>query len=189
VAWQNNFRLIISRLSLCLPPNTLTPRLYTVGLSVFGTIYTIYTIFEEEWSRVLQNGAMETENAPDILRRLHIPELLRLDRLDRDLTVLLTREDTITPPAELESAREIIQHHQVTIRSTIQARAHILLAYAWVMYMALFNDGRWIRDQLVAGGPKFRNASGPGANSRKNMPMSIPASHSGNLKVVMMDST
>jgi hypothetical protein len=186
VAWQNNFRLIISRLSLCLPPNTLTPRLYTVGLSVFDTIY---TIFEEEWSRVLQNGAMETENAPDILRRLHIPELLRLDRLDRDLTVLLTREDTITPPAELESAREIIQHHQVTIRSTIQARAHILLAYAWVMYMALFNDGRWIRDQLVAGGPKFRNASGPGANSRKNMPMSIPASHSGNLKVVMMDST
>jgi hypothetical protein len=69
---------------------------------------------------------MVTERTLDILRRFHIPELLRRDRLDRDLTVLLTRRDTITPPAELESARETLQRHQITIRSTIQARAHTL---------------------------------------------------------------
>jgi heme oxygenase len=155
-------RLVVSRLPLCLHPHTLNPRLYTVGLSVFGTIY---TTFEEEWSRVLQNGAMETERTLDILRRLHIPDLLRCGRLDHDLTVLLTRRDTITPPAELESARELLQRHQITIRGAIQARAHTLLAYAWVMYMALFNGGRWIRDQLVAGGPEFWHTSNPSINS------------------------
>lgn len=84
---------------------------------------------------------METERMLNILRRLHIPELLRRDCLDRDLTVFLTRGDTITPPSELESAREILQRHQIAIRSNIQARAHTLLAYVWVMYVALFNGG------------------------------------------------
>jgi hypothetical protein len=154
-------RLIVSRLPLCLPPHTLTPRLYTIGLSVFGTIY---ITFEDEWSRVLQNGAMETERMLEILQRLHIPELLRRDRLNRDLTMLLTRRDTIAAPREVEGAREILQRHQITIRSNIQARPHTLLAYAWVMYMALFNGGRWIRDQLVASGPEFWHTSDPGAN-------------------------
>ena len=155
-------RLIVSRLPLCLPPHAPTPRLYTVGLSVFSKIY---TTFEEEWSRILQNGMMETERTLDILQRLHIPELLRRDCLDRDLTMLLTRRDTIAPPREVEGACEILQRHQITIRSTIQARPLTLLAYAWVMYMALFNGGRWIRDQLVAAGPKFWHTSDPGANS------------------------
>ena len=128
-------RLIVSRLPLCLPPHTLTPRLYTVGLSVFGTIY---RTFEEEWSRILQNGAMETERTLDILRRLYIPELLRHDCLDRDLTMLLTRRDTFAPPREVEGACDVLQRHQITIRSTIQDRPLTLLAYAWVMYMALF---------------------------------------------------
>jgi hypothetical protein len=35
------------------------------------------------------------------------------------------------------------------------------------MYTALFNGGRWIRDQLVAGGPKFRDASEPSVNFTK----------------------
>jgi heme oxygenase len=155
-------RLIVSRLPLCLPPHTLTPRLYTVGVSVFGTIY---RTFEEEWSRILQNGAMETERTRDILRRLYIPELLRRDCLDRDLTMLLTRRDTFAPPREVEGACDVLQRHQITIRSTIQDRPLTLLAYAWVMYMALFNGGRWIRDQLVAGGPEFWHTSDPGANS------------------------
>ena len=29
-------------------------------------------------------------------------------------------------------------------------KPHVLIAYAWVMYMALFNGGRWIRAQLIA---------------------------------------
>jgi heme oxygenase len=155
-------RLIVSRLPLCLPPHTLTPRLYTVGLSVFSTIY---TTFEEEWSRISQNGAMETERTRDIFQRLHVSELLRRERLERDLEMLSTRSDTITLPLEAEGVRQILQRHQTTIRSTIQARPHTLLAYAWVMYMALFNGGRWIRDQLVAAGPEFWHSSDLGGSS------------------------
>lgn len=33
---------------------------------------------------------------------------------------------------------------------TCALKPHILIAYAWVMYMALFNGGRWIRAQLLA---------------------------------------
>ncbi|KAH0161266.1 heme oxygenase-like protein, partial [Aureobasidium melanogenum] len=34
-------------------------------------------------------------------------------------------------------------------------KPHVLVAYAWIMYMAIFSGGRWIREQLTESGPEF----------------------------------
>jgi heme oxygenase len=59
---------------------------------------------------------------------------------------------SVAQPAEHDAAlRDAVAH----ITETAQKRPYVLLAYSWIMYMALFNGGRWIRDQLVNAGPEF----------------------------------
>ncbi len=41
------------------------------------------------------------------------------------------------------------------IEQTVARKPQVLIAYAWVMYMALFNGGRWLRAQLLAAGDAF----------------------------------
>ena len=41
------------------------------------------------------------------------------------------------------------------MRTRIRSQPHILVAYAWVFYMATFAGGRWIRQQLANGGAEF----------------------------------
>ncbi len=41
------------------------------------------------------------------------------------------------------------------IRISIAEKPHLVLAYAWIFYMALFSGGRWIRSQLYAAGEDF----------------------------------
>ena len=43
-------------------------------------------------------------------------------------------------------ARDFVRH----IKEVACRKPHALIAYSWVMYMALFNGGRWIREQLAA---------------------------------------
>ena len=50
--------------------------------------------------------------------------------------------------ASLQGAR--LQGFIDHLEQKCAAKPHLLIAYAWVMYMALFNGGRWIRSQLVA---------------------------------------
>lgn len=46
------------------------------------------------------------------------------------------------------------------IRRATAAKPHVLIAYAWVMYMAVFAGGRWIRGQLASGGREFWEGAG-----------------------------
>ena len=141
--------LITSRLRLCLPPNTSTTDLYTTGLSVFGTIY---TAFEKEWQRFLEedDGGGEVNRIICMLELLHIPRLLRSDWLRNDLMLL---EDN--DPTRSKMSENILQCYRNAVAHPIREKPTRILAYTWVMYMALFNGGRWIRDQLEAAGPKF----------------------------------
>lgn len=41
------------------------------------------------------------------------------------------------------------------IHHVVKERPHVLLAYSWVMYMATFSGGRWIRQQLGDAGADF----------------------------------
>ncbi|KAK2753176.1 heme oxygenase [Arachnomyces sp. PD_36] len=109
----------------------------------------------------------------NILRQIYDPELLRSAKLRSDLRALgipedqnwshtqrLSREKKINSktkkPEDEESMRDnaatkFAQHITITTRVS----PHLLLAYTWIMYMALFNGGRWIHGKLEEGGADF----------------------------------
>lgn len=82
-----------------------------------------------------------------LLRRVYIPALHRSARLHRDFSGL----NVAVPENPEGTVQDIVAH----ITDAAVARPHVLLAYGWILYMALFNGGRWIRKQLASAGPGF----------------------------------
>jgi heme oxygenase len=97
-----------------------------------------------------------------ILNQLFIPGLLRSARLRSDLRSLTGWSDAVLQSRLEEVATsgrlgEIVSH----IRRSAEKRSHVLLAYAWVLYMALFSGGRFIRATLESAGARgFWTAGG-----------------------------
>ncbi|KAG9236589.1 hypothetical protein BJ875DRAFT_217998 [Amylocarpus encephaloides] len=91
-----------------------------------------------------------------LLSFLHIPSLLRA-RVLRDDIYSLTRTSPEVVDEQLRrissqgNLAEFVSHMNKSIRD----RPHVLLAYAWVLYMALFSGGRILRGVL-------QDASGSG---------------------------
>lgn len=140
-------QLIVSRLPLCLPPQADSARLYALGLSNFAWMYFISErAWEEQIARTNNHGDGNTRIA-QILHRAYIPALHRSARLYRDLSQL---NATVS-----EKPEGIVQNIVTHITEVAEARPHVLLAYGWILYMALFNGGRWIRKQLAKAGPEF----------------------------------
>jgi heme oxygenase len=63
-----------------------------------------------------------------------------------------------------EKSRDGLRAHQSAIRASVRAKPHTVLAYTWVMYMALFNGGRIIRNHLIGAGSGFWQVSKTPAN-------------------------
>ena len=149
-------RLVASRLPLCLPPHAQSPRIYTDGIGIFAQIY--FT-FEEEWLPLLQEDNRSTTNHPNtrmttLLRALLIPALLRREKLHHDLTILHAANHGRSSASSIET-ESFFRPFRSHIRTSIMQRPHVLFAYTWIMYMALFNGGRWIRHQLHDPGRDF----------------------------------
>lgn len=142
-------RLITSRTRLCLPPHTYTPQLYTLGLSVFCSVY---TSFEHEWLHFLEHGKADNARMVAILQIVYVPGLLRHKSLEHELASFMSLAPNV---ATGEGTSQIVDASSHLIQSSIRSKPHTVLAYAWVMYMALFNGGRMIRDQLLAAPPVF----------------------------------
>lgn len=140
-------RLIVERLALSLPPNAIDPAILGQGLTVFARIY--YT-FEAAWQE-LESCADEDDELRQRLVDLHIGKLCRTERLQDDIKHITTVTGI---PIETTCAKEQ-QPILDAISDSIRARPHILIAYAWVMYTAIFSGGRWIRAQLASAGPEF----------------------------------
>lgn len=92
----------------------------------------------------------------NILSELALPDMRRTLALQDDL-MSLTGWSSCTLAKHLNDAAEApvlssFLHH---IRHAVEARPHILLAYGWVLYMALFSGGRFIRASLEGAGPAF----------------------------------
>jgi heme oxygenase len=156
-------------LPLCLPPNTTTPEIYASGIEHFGGIF---LAFEEVWDDLVAGTGLEdtwesldhlaasTSSTADeriiaFLRGLRPGGLARSGRLRRDIEVLgrgnkTTAEDT-TEVARGEALAKFCSH----IRQAVEEKPHLLIAYAWTMYMAVFSGGRWIRSQLCLTGEEF----------------------------------
>lgn len=136
-------RLIISRLPLCLPPLAQDASGYLCGIRAFAEIY--FT-FESQWISLI-SSVETTEVSPriqNLLGTLYHPSLIRTTRLKHDLAVLSHRQCNLKR-LNLPSWTTLSSY--ISTRS--QSSPHILLAYSWVMYLALFNGGRWIRSQLL----------------------------------------
>jgi heme oxygenase len=163
-------RLITARLPLCVPPYTDSPFLYLSGIRRFARIY---FAFEDALDSIVRDDERENENKElphdgleDIqqtkldvktaLRSLQLPRLARTQRLRNDISLLEHYLGAGKPHMEVqkdegEQAQAFVAH----IRRTVSEKPHVLLAYTWVMYMALFNGGRWMRSQLLNAGEPY----------------------------------
>ncbi|CRG84184.1 hypothetical protein PISL3812_01504 [Talaromyces islandicus] len=142
---------IIRRLALGLPPETRSPQLYALGIS---RIAEIYYAFENAWRDYLDSpysGVEIDARYRAILHDILIPGIARSQRLSSDLAHLRATWGPIDAPHHDEAIRSAVAHMSVSI----QAKPYVVLAYSWIMYMALFNGGRWIREQLLDAGPSF----------------------------------
>ncbi|KAJ9643730.1 hypothetical protein H2204_001875 [Knufia peltigerae] len=143
---------ITARLPLCLPPCVDSPRLYILGMMVFGQIY---FAFEDFLEKSLTTSTVLDARLREVYQRVKFRELTRTSRLRDDIELLQSRLDA-TAVADLNQLSEQAQRVFASrITSSLAARPHALLAYAWAMYLALFNGGRWIRRQLVSAGTDF----------------------------------
>lgn len=139
---------IIARLPLSLPPIVDSPYLYAKGMVVFGQIY---FAFESFLTRASATSHLD-QRLVGIYTRLHLPALARTQLLQGDLASLKSR---FTGAGELDSLAEASKLYHSQIEASLREKPHVLLAYAWTMYLALFNGGRWIRGQLVSAGSEF----------------------------------
>lgn len=144
-------QLLLRLLPLALPPHTSSPHLYSHGIAHF---LPIYTEFESSFRLLLSHH--------HLLRRIYTPALERSARLQYDLECLGARihpnPNNLTisngnayTPATHRSLCTFTSH----IRSTLAAKPHLMLAYTWVFYMALFSGGRYMRVKLHDAGDDF----------------------------------
>ncbi|GAW12710.1 hypothetical protein ANO14919_020800 [Xylariales sp. No.14919] len=91
-----------------------------------------------------------------LLTKLYFERLQRSRALQQDLTSL-TGWSHCTLAEQLDNASKspILNDFLTHIETSVRKRPHVLLAYAWVLYMALFSGGRFIRASLENIYPAF----------------------------------
>ncbi|GAB7331162.1 hypothetical protein MBLNU13_g02638t1 [Cladosporium sp. NU13] len=170
-------RLIIDRIPLALPPTTRSPKVYALGLAAFAQIYLAFEHAFDTLERS-QDAAKDDPTPTDKdtphqraikawLSTLRPTSLKRSPRLKRDLQYLPELDRSAF--AALDD--EITSH----ILSLTAAKPHTLVAYTWVMYMAIFSGGRWIRSQLASPEPEFWTAhTNAGPALAEKTPLGMP---------------
>lgn len=147
--------LITARLPLALPPHSSNPAVLGRGLEAFAQIF---IAFEEVWQDIEDGQHSLSKYDPDkahgydvcsYLAFLRPIGLARRERLMRDLNHIKARTHIEFPPSKYDEALA------KRVRDRVSREPHTLIAYAWVMYMAIFSGGRWVREQLGNAGPSF----------------------------------
>ncbi|KAI1377232.1 hypothetical protein F4677DRAFT_49089 [Hypoxylon crocopeplum] len=142
--------LIIQRLALALPPQAEDSSNYVEGLL---HITPIYTAFETAWQAFLDSPESKEprySRIHSILSELHLPGLSRSAALHRDLASLTGGSpDLVTEKiAEAVAESSVVAAFIAHIKSATAAKPHVLVAYGFVLYMAIFSGGRFIRASL-----------------------------------------
>ncbi|KAI9711803.1 MAG: heme oxygenase [Bogoriella megaspora] len=96
-------------------------------------------------------GKGRSEGMMQALADLLPKGLMRSHRLEQDLEYLGVEVVHLEGLGQNKSVEEFVKH----IRTVTAEKPWTLVAYAWVMYMAIFSGGRWIRQQLLDAGPDF----------------------------------
>jgi heme oxygenase len=147
-------RLIIDRIPYALPPKTTSPKIYALGLAAFAQIYLAFEHAFDDLERS-QNASDDPtpinnthkQELQAWLSTLRPTSLKRSPRLKRDLQYLPELDRSAFTQTDNETASHIL--------SLAASKPHVLVAYTWVMYMAIFSGGRWIRSQLASAEPEF----------------------------------
>jgi heme oxygenase len=147
-------RLIIDRIPYALPPKTKSPKTYALGLAAFAQIYLAFEHAFDDLERSQNEPSNQTpihdthdQHLKTWLSTLRPPTLKRSPRLKRDLQYLPELDRSAFSQLDAETTAHIL--------SLTTAKPHVLVAYTWVMYMAIFSGGRWIRSQLASAEPEF----------------------------------
>lgn len=160
-------RTITSRLPLGLPPNATSPLLYHLGMLAFGSIY---HELEQSIADVLQEPHLNTSLYEDRHRHVQIIEglftegLARSQQFTQDAETL--RRRLLHTPHFAFGATNSLRKIEACVEKQarictaplherIKDRPYLALAYAWAMYLALFNGGRYLLKQLESAGPEF----------------------------------
>lgn len=106
-----------------------------------------------------QQQQQQTRYRP-LLAQAYVPAIFRTQRLGADLRNLEAEwgawvTDSIAQGNDHEKNDVAVREAVTHMLETIRIKPYALLAYSWIMYLALFNGGRWIRQKLVDGGPQF----------------------------------
>ncbi|KAI2643536.1 heme oxygenase-like protein [Xylaria nigripes] len=163
--------LVLSRLRLALPPQADDASQYVSGLI---HIAPIYIAFESIWKAILESPESHDSEQDDqagdspehqslvstrirpLLAHLYIEGLQRSQALQKDLKSLTNWSDR-TLAEQLNDASEspVLGGFLDHINSVVVELPHVLLSYAWVLYMALFSGGRIIWSWLEGIYPGF----------------------------------
>ncbi|KAL7903351.1 hypothetical protein HDV63DRAFT_120410 [Trichoderma sp. SZMC 28014] len=151
-------KLVTSRLPLAVPPKAPDSGPYACGLL---HILPIYMTFEQLWLDILDTppgdaSGQISERVHTILKEIHLPQLFRSDRLRADLKSMTGWTDEILDLQinGIKGTGELsvfISH----IKQIVRAKPHVLIAYSYNLFMALFAGGRFIRATLEKAGEEF----------------------------------
>lgn len=95
------------------------------------------------------------------LEGVYMRGLERAGRLKGDVERVLGKERKLGRTMVLEDGGKWQRPRSMAfaahIHTSVEGRPHLLLAYTWVLYMALFSGGRYIRSRLRQAGSGFWN--------------------------------
>lgn len=131
-------RLLVHRLPLSLPPYVSTPLLYSKGLVPFARIF---LLFEVEWDLLARHVEERNDSEHDravkkwlvSLRPCGLPRTARIKDDMKHLSDVAGPSMFATPDLGEEWTQKM--------RSLIRRKPHVLVAFAWVFYMAVFSGG------------------------------------------------
>ncbi|POR36755.1 Uncharacterized protein TPAR_03059 [Tolypocladium paradoxum] len=153
---------IVARLPLALPPRAADPAPYLSGLLHIAPIYTAF----EEACGLLHKHEDPRLHRPSVcgrmhslLEHLHLPGLMRSDRLRADIQAMTGWPDhVVEEQLQAISRTGYLSEFTSHIKRAVMNKPHVLLAYSYIMFMALFAGGRFVRASLESAGGQFWDA-------------------------------
>lgn len=178
-------KIIIARLPLAIPPRAADPSLYASGLlhitPIYDTFESLWKIIAEspqlstpgeagndcklsqpELTPVsnvesnLRHRPALCERTRSILTSLYLPGLMRSGRLQADISSITGwSPDVVNEQLAAISQSGRLAEFTRHVRRTIEKKPHVLMAYSYILFMALFAGGRFIRATLESAGSEF----------------------------------
>lgn len=96
------------------------------------------------------------ERIRNMLQKLHLPELMRSNRLRADIQAMTgwsgnLIDEQLQTTAQAGALGDFTSH----IQRSIEQRPHVLIAYSYILFMALFAGGRYMRATFESAGDEF----------------------------------